>query len=139
VIKEHFILANQLKEMDKVRFFIEDFFYNGLIDEGASIKLILVVEEMFTNIVNYAYLDKNLHNIDVIIELENDLFSATLIDDGKEFNPLNHTVQDLNAPVEHRQIGGLGIHLMKNIMDEYFYKRENGKNILIIKKNLKGE
>ncbi len=125
--------------MDKVRFFIEDFFYNGLIDEGASIKLILVVEEMFTNIVNYAYLDKNLHNIDVIIELENDLFSATLIDDGKEFNPLNHTVQDLNAPVEHRQIGGLGIHLMKNIMDEYFYKRENGKNILIIKKNLKGE
>ncbi len=138
-MKEHFILANELKEMDKVRFFIEDFFNNGLIDEGASIKLILVVEEMFTNIVNYAYFDKNLHNIDVIIELENDVFSATLIDDGKEFNPLNHTVQDLNAPVEHRQIGGLGIHLMKNIMDEYFYKRENNKNILIIKKNLKGE
>jgi len=125
--------------MDKVRFFIEDFFNNGLIDEGASIKLILVVEEMFTNIVNYAYPEKNVHNIDVIIELDNGIFSATLVDDGREFNPLNHTVQDLNAPVEQRQIGGLGIHLMKNIMDEYFYKRENNKNILIIKKNIKGE
>ena len=139
MVKEHLILTNDLKEIEKVRFVIDNLFNNGIIDEGMSIKLNLVVEEMFTNIVNYAYCDKELRQIDIIIEFDKGIFSTILIDDGKEFNPLNHKVQDLNAPAEERKIGGLGIHLMKNIMDEYEYKRENDKNILIIKKNIKGD
>lgn len=139
MIKEHLILKNDLKEIEKVRFVIDELFNKGTIDEGMSIKLNLVVEEMFTNIVNYAYSDKEFHQIDIIIEFGGGIFSTTLIDDGKEFNPLQHKVQDLNAPVEQRQLGGLGIHLMKNIMDEYEYKRENDKNILIIKKNIIGD
>lgn len=138
-MKKHLTLKNDLNEIIKIRSFIDSLFNNGLIDEGNNIKLNLVVEEMFTNIVNYGFKDSLSHDIDVIIDFDNGYFTATLIDDGIDFDPLKHQVQDLDAPIEERRIGGLGIHLMKNIMDEYFYKRENDKNILIIKKFTKGE
>ncbi len=134
MIAKHLILDNDLKEMEQFRFFIEGLVKDKLINEGTCIKLNLVIEEMFTNILHYGFKDSNNHKIEIIVELDNNIFTATIIDDGIPFNPLNYRVQDLNAPLEKRRIGGLGIHLMKNIMDEHHYQRKDDKNILTIKK-----
>ncbi|HRP01457.1 MAG TPA: ATP-binding protein [Candidatus Kapabacteria bacterium] len=133
---KQFILKNDISEIEKIHLYFEDLTMQGLIQDGLSNQLILVIEEMFTNIINYAFADKQLHCIEINLKLDNNDFIIQIIDDGIEFDPLNYKVQDLDTPLELRQIGGLGIHLMKSIMNEYQYKRENNKNYLSIKKYL---
>ena len=65
------------------------------------------------------------------------MITMCIEDDAKEFNPLNIPEPDhLDKPLEHRRIGGLGIHFVKKIMDKIEYKRNNNKNILILTKNI---
>jgi anti-sigma regulatory factor (Ser/Thr protein kinase) len=57
-------------------------------------------------------------------------------DDGKEFNPLLHPPADINAPLETRPIGGLGIHMMRKLVDAVEYRRANGRNIVTLRKRV---
>ena len=94
----------------------------------------LVIEELGLNIINHAY-GGDEGELEIIIASEDDALTIEIIDRGPPFNLLKDApLPDVAAPLEERPIGGLGIHLVKTMMDELDYKRERDKNHLIITK-----
>ena len=97
----------------------------------------IAVEELFVNIASYAYGDES-GNAVVQVTMYEDPFSVeiTFIDNGRRYNPLVKADPDTTLSANQRQIGGLGIFMVKNSMDNVNYEYKDGKNILTIKKNL---
>ena len=90
----------------------------------------LAVDELLSNVVQYAYDDKAVHPIAVRLELDEPAH-LTIEDDGRPFNPLKDAPAPvLDGPVEDRPIGGLGLHLLQSLGMKLDYRRENGRNIL---------
>ncbi len=118
---------------------VNDFIADNLM--GCPMKLLmqidLVVEEIFVNIANYAYGDKN-GKVWISCELDSETNMLTIVfeDKGIPFDPLSKDDPDITAPIEERPIGGLGIFITKKLMDEATYKNEKGKNILKLVKKL---
>ncbi len=90
----------------------------------------LVIEELLLNIADYGY-DGGVHEVEVNFISESDALTIEIVDDGRPFDPLSDApLPDVSASADERPIGGLGIHLVKNMMDDMRYRRENGKNHL---------
>ncbi len=106
---------------------------------GADMKMIfqvdLAVEEIYTNIAHYAYAPDD-GKVIIQFDAYGDplLMEIQFIDCGKPFNPLNNPDPDITLTAEERQIGGLGVLMVKKTMDEVDYRFEENKNILTIKK-----
>ena len=99
----------------------------------AQNQIALAVEEIFINIAKYAYSPET--GSAVIRMAAGDEIVIIFEDNGKPYNPLEKADPDVNAPMEDREIGGLGIFLVKKIMDVVEYEHKGGKNILTIKWN----
>lgn len=97
----------------------------------------VAAEEIFVNIAHYAYKpDKGRAKVRVEVTDDPLRVAITFIDHGKPYDPLAKEDPDVTLSAEERQVGGLGIFLVKNTMDDLSYKYENGSNILTLKKNL---
>lgn len=111
-------------------------------DNGLPPKVIfhltLVLDELVTNIIDYGYADFDEHPIDVTITLDGETINITLVDDAAPFNILTAPEPELDTPLDERikPIGGMGIHLVKNMVDHIDYKRDEDKNILMLTKNI---
>ena len=106
-------------------------------NEDLRFKLRLSIEETVENVVQYAYKD-SIGWMEVETNLDDKalMLTVTLKDAGKPFNPLEMPDPDITLSVEEREIGGLGIYLCKQLMDEVTYRYEDGCNILTMKKNI---
>ena len=92
----------------------------------------LVLEELGLNIMNYGH-DEGLHEFEVTLTSEADVLRIEVTDDGRPFDPLNEAPEaDLDASVDDRQVGGLGIYLVRTMVDEMSYRREQDKNHLTL-------
>jgi serine/threonine-protein kinase RsbW len=103
------------------------------LDKSRIYKLCLAVDEIATNIINYGYAPSEISKgkIDLAVYSENDQMNVILEDSAIPFNPLEHiipAVEDLTKPFEERPIGGLGIMLARENVDEFKYTYQNGKN-----------
>lgn len=97
-------------------------------------KIALAFEEAVVNVIHYAYAGGN-GTVTVTVSRAADQGLVVEIDDsGIAFNPLEHDAPDVHAPAEERPIGGLGIHMIRTLMDVVGYRRENGHNILHLEK-----
>jgi anti-sigma regulatory factor (Ser/Thr protein kinase) len=94
----------------------------------------LALDEMLTNVISYGYEDQSEHLIAVRCAIADGEIVAEIEDDARPFNPLEAPSPQVETPLEEKPIGGLGIHLAKTMMDRLDYRRENGKNILIMRK-----
>lgn len=95
----------------------------------------LVCEEALVNVIHYAYLTEGgLVTISYKIFMESQEVEIILEDEGVAFNPLESEDPDLEIDIQERKIGGLGIYMIKNIMDKVCYERVEGKNRLYLKK-----
>ena len=133
-IKEEEVFNADVNELPKVREFIE----HELEKCDCSMKVVsqinLAVEEIFVNIAKYAYGEKNGNcKVKIYFNGENTL-EVTFEDSGLPFNPLTRGNPDTALSADEREIGGLGIYIIKEIMDDVQYMNEDGKNILVIKK-----
>lgn len=99
-------------------------------------ELNLALDELFTNIISYGYRDEHDHLIDVAITAHDNHLEICIEDDGVPFNPTAVSEPDLPCDIETCKIGGLGIHLIKNLMDEICYQRCRGKNRLTLRKKI---
>ena len=106
-------------------------------DRKVAYKVRLALDELLTNIVSYAYEGEEGGEIEIVYEINDEPRSIliSILDEGKAFNPLEAEDPELALDVSERKIGGLGIFLVKNVMDEVSYSREGGRNILTIKKS----
>ncbi len=94
----------------------------------------IAFDELLNNIISYGYDDEEIHEIDIEIDLKGERLIITITDDGIPFNPFRKDPPDTMLSVEERVIGGLGIHIVKSLMDEYEYKRNVDKNIITLVK-----
>jgi anti-sigma regulatory factor (Ser/Thr protein kinase) len=98
--------------------------------------VLLVLDEFVNNIVSYSHSATEEHEIKVVVVLSSDRLAVTIEDDGVPFNPFKKDPPDLDASIDDRQVGGLGIHLVRSVMDDYEYKRLKDRNIVTVYKNL---
>ncbi|MBO4632497.1 MAG: ATP-binding protein, partial [Lentisphaeria bacterium] len=89
-------------------------------------------EELMTNVAKYSYSDNAIHPIRVILENDGRIVTFTIIHDGSDFNPWLQQDPDLDAPLEERQEGGIGILLARKFSQSVDYKRTNGKSIITV-------
>lgn len=107
------------------------------ITEHVAFSMNLALEEITTNIINYGYKGKDDYDITIRFTLEKHNLRIQIKDGAKAFNPLDtNDVDNLDKPLEERQIGGLGIHLVKKFTDNFSYRRSNNKNIVTLTKSL---
>jgi phosphoserine phosphatase RsbU/P len=98
----------------------------------------LVLEEIFTNIVFYGYEDQHEHLVSMCFRREGDILVIRVEDDGKPFNLLESTYKGFAVTLEEREIGGEGIHLVKELMENIEYNREGDKNRVVMRKRING-
>ncbi|WP_176714103.1 ATP-binding protein [Orenia metallireducens] len=118
--------------LDKVKGF-------DLYDSTLLYKLRIVCEEALVNIINYAYQDfDKVGDIEIICNIysQDKKIILKFIDEGIAFNILEYQDPDLTLPLSERKAGGLGIYIIKSIVDKIEYYREDGKNILILTKSI---
>jgi len=100
-------------------------------------EILIAVEEIFVNIAKYAYKPAQEGNVKLSVAI-GEKAVIQFEDTGVPFNPLASSEPDLSVPIMERKIGGLGIHFVKNMMDEVEYRHTDGKNIITITKGLIG-
>jgi serine/threonine-protein kinase RsbW len=129
-------LQSTIDSLPVIGDFIEDTLTRFHADAGIIYKVQLVVDEACTNVINYAYTEGP-GPLKIILELAGDDVIITIEDQGKPFNPTTIPLPDLNADLENRKIGGLGIHFMRTMMDSFGYSYDpRTGNRLILKKKL---
>ena len=96
-----------------------------------------ILEEIYINVASYAYKDdKGDVTIRVETDPEDDTVTITFIDQGVPYDPVSKEDPDISLPTEERQVGGLGIFMVRNLTDDMQYEYRDGKNILTLKKSL---
>jgi serine/threonine-protein kinase RsbW len=99
--------------------------------------VILAVEELLVNIISYAFPDRENGYMEVQCSEEDNSLIVCIIDEGEIFDVTIVAEPDVSTPIHERKIGGMGIFLVKNVVDSILYKRKGKKNILTIKKRIK--
>jgi serine/threonine-protein kinase RsbW len=97
----------------------------------------LALDELVTNAVLYGFDDPTGKEVLVKIATAGSELIASVCDGGRPFNPLDVKPPDLSAPLEDRELGGLGVHLVRSLMDHVSYVREGDQNVLTVRKKIR--
>lgn len=135
-MEKSIILANDIAEISKLNQFIEEIGEEFSLAPDLVFNLTLVMEEAVVNVINYAYPKEDHEKIYVSARLHEGSIIMIIADNGKEFDPTLAPEADITLSAEERPIGGLGIFLIRNIMNEVKYERIEGRNILTLEKKL---
>jgi anti-sigma regulatory factor (Ser/Thr protein kinase) len=128
-----FTVRNDISELASLHDAVVDFCKKHQLSDDLAFALDLCIEELITNVIKYADA-KNTIQIDLV--LQDGVLILEIRDDGRPFDPTQVPEPDLNVQLEHRAIGGLGIHLVRNYVNSMEYKREADQNITTLKKNI---
>lgn len=128
--------ANKISELDKLRDALENLCSRWDIPPAICMSVNLALEEAFTNIVNYAFDDQNPHEISMEFSHADNQLKVVITDDGKPYDPTLQKAPDISLPAADRPIGGLGVFLIRKIMDEISYKRTSNQNKLYLSKHI---
>ncbi len=134
--QHHLVLHNRIDEISKLADFVNLVAEDAKIDSSLAMSLNLALEEAVTNVVMYAYTDGADGPVEVDSLISDGSLSFIVSDKGTAFDPTASPDVDITLDASQREIGGLGIHLVRTIMDEVSYKRENGRNVLTMTKKL---
>ena len=129
-------ITNQRDQVDTVRKFFDDYSKENKLTEKTVHDIQMALDELLTNIVNYGYEDSDEHKIDVRFGINDDAVRVEIIDDSKPYNILEQDNPDISLSVEDKPIGGLGIFLIKKLMSNVDYYTKEGKNHLVMTKEL---
>jgi len=115
-----------MDRLNEITDFVESTLQEEAVDESDIYPIHLAVDEVCTNIFSYS----RARVVTVMIETNPTDLMVTISDDGFPFNPLTIPPPDLNAGIDDREPGGLGIHLVRNFLEDISYEYQNGKNVL---------
>ncbi len=132
-------LRNKISELGIIRDSMERLGETWGVDPQTCMSVNLAVEEAFTNIVSYAFENNDPQEIVIDMKKTDDQLTITIIDEGRPYDPTKNPEPDTSLPAEERPIGGLGIFLIRKIMDEVGYERNGNKNQLTLVKHLNTE
>ena len=130
------VLQNEIPEISKLTLFIDELGEELGLSPELVFNLNLVLEEAVSNIILYAYPKGEHENISLTAKKTENQLLFVLTDTGKEFDPTLMPDADVNLAAKDRQIGGLGIFLIRQIMNQVEYQRIDGRNVLTLGKDL---
>ena len=130
------ILHNDIRQIPQLAGFIEAIALEASLDQSLALSLNLALEEAVTNVILYAYPEGSDGLVDIEAVIRTGSIEFIVSDSGKPFDPTKTPPADIDASLEERRIGGLGIHLVRTIMDSVVYRRRCGKNYLTMTKNI---
>ncbi len=134
--KLSFRLKNDISELDKLGRKLTAF-GNGIgLSKKCIFQINLALDELFTNIVSYGFPDNGQQWISIVLSHENSKISVILEDSGMPFDPASAEIPAPETEIEDCKVGGLGLHLVKKIMDKITYKRRDKKNIITLTKHI---
>lgn len=136
VLTETLTLTNNVSEVKRFSTFIKAVSEQLSIEPALAGQLRLAIEEAVVNIIDYAYPAGKKGQIDIIVQSDGKTLRVQIIDSGVPFDPTAKEKADTSLSAEDRQIGGLGILLVRELMDSINYERTNGKNVLTLVKSL---
>ena len=128
-------VKNRIEDLLLVNSLFESFATQHDISGRLRYHLLVSIEEILTNIIKYGFDEEGVHPIHITFRRVEEQIEMEFEDRGREFNPLEIGEPDLDSPIEDRQLGGLGIHLVKKMVDEAKYRREGDRNILLLRKD----
>lgn len=136
-VEATYTIANRRADVGAFADVFESFCVRHRIETTVLRAFQVAFDELLTNIIDYAHPDDDDHPIEVRLTLDGERLSAAVIDDGAPFDPL----QDSDTPavdleIDDRPIGGLGIHLVRTLMDDVSYRRDGERNCLTLTKRL---
>ena len=129
-------IKNDITEISKLAIFIEELSEELALAPELTFNLNLALEEAVSNVILYAYGEEKQKEITLLANMSDNNLTFVLTDYGKEFDPTKVPDADVTLSAEEREIGGLGIFLIRQIMDTVEYQRMDGKNVLIMGKQL---
>ena len=127
-------IGNDLSELDRVHAWVEAFQAEHGLSSDVVFSVTLSLDELLTNIISYGYPQSVAHAVWISMRLAQDLLHVRIEDRAEPFNPLTAEEPDLDAPIEDRRIGGLGIHFVRTVMDQVSYELIDGRNVLTLVK-----
>jgi anti-sigma regulatory factor (Ser/Thr protein kinase) len=127
-------VKNRIEDLLRVNSIFESFATQHDIGGKLRYHLLVSIEEILTNIIKYGFDEQGVHPIHITFRNDSGAIEMEFEDRGREFNPLEVGEPDLDTPIEDRQLGGLGIHLVKNMVDVAQYRRVGDRNILLLRK-----
>lgn len=130
-------IKNDISEINEVCNKIDQFCAENNIPNKKRQDIDLIVDELASNVIFYAYPDGEEHSFTLSLDLVDGVVTIKIIDAGSEFNPLNKDDPDIELSAEEREIGGLGIFLVKQLSEKVSYQRLNNKNHLTIVVSIK--
>ena len=136
VLEESLLLQNDVKQVKELIAFVKQVTERLGIDVKQAKQIRLAVEEAVVNVINYAYLPEITGNIDVQAISDGQWLKFVISDNGVAFDPTEKEKADTTLSAEDRPIGGMGILLVRELMDSINYERTDGKNVLTLKKRI---
>ncbi len=136
IAERRIVIKNHLPEIAVVNEKFEAFAEKFDVPRPLAMKFDIIFDEVLNNIITYAYNDDGDHDIEIRMELAGDRLIVTIADDGAPFNPLSLAVPRTDQTLEDREVGGIGIHLVRNLVDNVSYQRRIDKNVLTLMSHL---
>lgn len=129
-------LQNDLQQVPQLSQFVDELCEDIGFDKHITMKLHLAIEEAVVNVMNYAYPRGTVGDIKIEAQADDSRLKFVITDSGSPFDPTAMPEVDTTLSAEDRPIGGLGIHLVRHIMDAVNYERIDGRNVLTLNKKL---
>ena len=129
-------LTNDIQQVPQLADFVDMVCEEAGMDMAIAIQMNLAMEEAVVNVMDYAYPAGTVGDVTIEAASDDDQLQFTIIDSGTPFDPTAKEEVDTTLSAEERPIGGLGIHLVRQLMDSINYERIDGKNILTLRKKI---
>lgn len=131
-------LSNELAEIPRLAAAVDEFCDPLLLAEEDRWAIHLALEEVVTNIITHGYVDGAAHRFTVeLAAVAPERVRLTITDDAPAYNPLARSEVNIHLTLDERPVGGLGVHLVKNVMDHTAYARRDEQNILVLERILR--
>jgi serine/threonine-protein kinase RsbW len=131
-------LGPRIDELDRLVAALEEFADRVELDPATLQQVTLALDELFTNIVSYGGISGPMASISLDVVLDGGVLRIELSDPGRPFDPRELAPPDLEASLEDRQIGGLGVHFARTLMDTFDYRHADGRNHVALTKRVPG-
>jgi serine/threonine-protein kinase RsbW/sigma-B regulation protein RsbU (phosphoserine phosphatase) len=129
-------VADKLSELPRIAGLVEAFCADAGIPPALGYNINLALEELLTNTISHGFDPGPGHEIEVRLRIEAGEAVVEVVDNARPFDPTRTPAPDLDASIEDRLVGGLGVYLVKTVMDDMQYRREGGRNHVTLKKRL---
>ncbi len=127
-------IFNRIEETVAVTDLVEKTAFEAGFPQKDVYDILIALDEILANIVYYAYPKGESGTIEIDLNFDGECLEIKFIDQGIAFDPLAKADPDLSVPVDQREIGGLGIYIVKKLMNDVIYTRDSDKNVLMISK-----